>query len=195
MKNQFKKDNYSKKNLNNKKTTLEMMAVINVANIIGIDFEIISKLLKIETFSCEKTPDHKLDNLINKVDNLIEDEDFKRKIRLKIAFIKEYGTFTIKGNSFKGNYTDDETVYNVEILITDNTVTFKSNDGNKKLTGKFQKNKNGTFFIKYFDKEQTIHHLNDKESYNIETKKLFKPLTIKAYKILNIMKNQKRTFI
>lgn len=126
--------------------------------------------------------------LFQRIDQVVEDEEFRRILKSKVVFSMEYGEvcfqkskFYDDGDEFHGEVVgDDETLYFVDVHVDENRVDFSSSSSTKNSTGTFCEQDNGKSYIISENQETCIFpnvfrgkENRDYDSYNITTKKEF----------------------
>lgn len=151
----------------------EQMEFTELASIIGIDYlelqDVISKRknsiakdmkrdLGIKTFKPE------VERLMNKVDEMVENLDFKRKLISKILFMRDYGKIIYEDGKLIGYYKGKDKKYCLELSFDNDNVKYLFNDNkiDNLLVGCYDKKVTGESLIEYYEKYVTAKNLKDR---------------------------------
>ena len=147
---------YFKKTLN---PTLSMMALVDTADMIGTNPSDLGTCLAREINIHSAQIIKALKDFIVKMDSVITNEEFKKRVMTKIIFVRDYGTLAVEDDTLNGSVTNNGENYQLEVKITDKGVVFSSRQGDYLfLNGKAVTSTNGKQSITYSKNEHTIYH-------------------------------------
>lgn len=149
---------------------VHMMAVVDVAEIIGIESGELYEAIEDK----KKNIDEDILNFIKKISSEIDDE-FIKKVLYKIIFFATYGKIDICNQELSGIYkTKNNKTYNLKIVINDKNISFSLNDekNSKERTGDLKVKPDNSFIISYGEIDTQIYNLpNNSKSQNIGIKR------------------------
>jgi hypothetical protein len=147
-----------------------MMGLIDHAEIIGISHHELMEAMEKPTNKLEKENADNLVKLIEKINEMISDEELKKKITSKIIFFKDYGKLMIydNGNKFEAKYvTNESVIYNFNLVINKDNIKYDFSDNMDKinLCGEYRLLESGESIIGYKDIKKNIYKIDDNTDY------------------------------
>lgn len=156
-----------KKIINKKNNSYSQKSLNCMAEIIGIQSDTLALFLNEPSIDNNSENLEQLNLFNKKICTKVQDDEFARRIKVKLSFIKTYGSFEIFNNSIKGKVKNHNLEYFLEIHITNNSVEFNVMGENCLLIGTYTRNEDNTSHIEYITKK-----LNSKENDSSNYKKL-----------------------
>ena len=147
--------------------SFNMMEIYKNAMSVEIDIKDYKKILKNNKNTYSNDFNYKVMKMINYLKKIIFDEEFLNKIINKIIFIVNYGKYNISNKSFIGNIKLDNKEYKFYLEISFKTITYAVEDGNIKIRGKLNLEKDNVN-IKYERYNNTTIQKDNKIFYHID---------------------------
>lgn len=158
------KKEFVKKNLVPEGTL--MTTVDTTADIIGISFQALVDCLNRSKNILSTNADEKLQEFLMKAQSYTDDQNFMNSLLNKIAFIRNYGDFSIEGNQLIGKFTTKSETYQLVVTLSDNKIAFENSFEGKQSSALYKKLPSGRSLIQYKDKTTDIFDKKDRKSFN-----------------------------
>lgn len=161
-----------------------MMAIVDKADEIGIESWELREILEFNRNTHTEEVNKQIVKLINRIDETIDDNEFKNLLKVKIVFIVDCGKFNLNGDTLEGTYEKNGINYTLKMELTENGASFNTTHNSLGRTGKYTKTKDN-IVIDYGKKEIKIYP-NDKFLFNnITEKKVTRLFDKYGYELFN----------